>query len=156
MYKKCVCLISLVLLLGMAGKVLAAVTYNQYSGPANGDWNTAGNWALGHVPTTSEKAGAKTVGGPLVASSTPACGEWTLGGTAGGIITINSGGSVSTVTSGGGTPFYSASSGQPYVVTYTVNTLECVKIAIAGNTLTGTAVSNGGTVIDTFTVNKTW
>jgi hypothetical protein len=103
MSKKCICLISLVFLLGMAGNVLAAVTYNQYSGPANGDWNTAGNWALGHVPTTAEKAGAKTVGGPLVVTSTPACGEWTLGGTAGGIITINSGGSVSTVTSGGGT-----------------------------------------------------
>ena len=57
------------------------------------------------------------------------------------------------VTSGsGGAPFYSASSGQPYVVTYTVNTLECVKIAIAGNTLTGTTVSDGGTVIDTFTI----
>ena len=62
---------------------------------------------------------------------------------------------VSHVTSGaGGAPFYSASSGQPYVVTYTVNTLECVKIAIAGNTLTGTAVSNSGTVIDTFTITK--
>ena len=59
------------------------------------------------------------------------------------------------VTSGaGGAPFYSASSGQPYVVTYTVNTLECVKIAIAGNTLTGTTVSNSGAVIDTFTITK--
>jgi acid phosphatase len=59
------------------------------------------------------------------------------------------------VTSGaGGAPFYSASSGQPYVVTYTTNTLECVKIAIAGNTLTGTAVSNSGAVIDTFTITK--
>jgi hypothetical protein len=103
MYKKCVCLISLVFLLGMVGNVSAAVTYNQYSGPTNGDWNTAANWALGHVPTTAEKAGFKTVGGPLVAASTPACGEWTLGGTAGGIITINTGGTVSTVTSGGGT-----------------------------------------------------
>jgi phosphodiesterase/alkaline phosphatase D-like protein len=53
----------------------------------------------------------------------------------------------------GGAPYYSASSGQPYVVTYTVNTLECVKIAIAGNTLTGTTVSSSGSVIDTFTIN---
>jgi hypothetical protein len=95
--KKCICLISLVFLLAMAGNVLAAVTYNQYSGPYDGDWNTGANWALGRVPITSDKAGAKTVGGPLVAASTPPCGEWTLGGTAGGIITINSGGSVSTV-----------------------------------------------------------
>jgi hypothetical protein len=95
--------VSIVLLLTLTAISSAAVTYNQYSGPANGDWNTGANWALGHVPTTAEKAGAKTAGGPLVVTSTPACGEWTLGGTAGGIITINAGGSVSTVTSGGGT-----------------------------------------------------
>jgi hypothetical protein len=53
------------------------------------------------------------------------------------------------ITSGaGGAPFYTASPGQPYVVTYTVDTLEFVKVDIQGNTLTFTAVSDGGTVID--------
>jgi hypothetical protein len=59
------------------------------------------------------------------------------------------------ITSGsGGAPFYTASSGWPYVVTYTVDTLEFVKVDIQGNTLTGTATSNSGAVIDTFTITK--
>jgi predicted phosphodiesterase len=57
------------------------------------------------------------------------------------------------VTSGsGGAPFYSITAGQPYVESAVPNVLECVKVAISGNTLTGTALSSTGSVIDTFTV----
>ena len=53
------------------------------------------------------------------------------------------------ITSGAaGATLYSATPGQPYVVTYTINTLEFVKVDIQGDTLTFTAVSDGGTVID--------
>jgi predicted phosphodiesterase len=59
------------------------------------------------------------------------------------------------VTSGsGGAPYYSAAAGQPYVVTYSTDVLECVKVEINGNTLTGNTVSDGGIVIDTFTITR--
>jgi len=53
------------------------------------------------------------------------------------------------ITSGaGGAPYYGVDNSRPYVVTSTANTLEFVKVDIQGNTLTFTAVSDGGTVID--------
>jgi len=149
MCKKYVCLISLVFLLGMVGNVSAAVTYNQYSGPYDGDWNTAANWALGRVPTTSDKAGAKTVGGPLVAASTPACGEWTLGGTAGGIITINAGGSVSTVVGDGtGRVSMGQSSGEAGTLQMNGGTATFAGILDLGYAGTGSKINLYGGTID--------
>ncbi len=52
---------------------------------------------------------------------------------------------------GGGAPLYTPLTGQPNVVSVT-KSLDVVKVAISGNTLTGTAISSTGTVLDTFTV----
>jgi hypothetical protein len=146
-YKKCVCLVSLVFLLGVGSNDWAAVTYNQYSGPANGDWNTAGNWALGHVPTTAEKAGFKTVGGPLVVTSTPACGEWTLGGTTGGIVTINSGGTVQTVVgSGTGRVSMGQSASESGTLNMNGGTATFAGILDVGYAGTGIINLDGGTI----------
>ncbi len=52
---------------------------------------------------------------------------------------------------GGGAPLYTPLADQPNVVAYS-KSLDVVKVAISGNTLTGTAISETGTVLDTFTV----
>jgi hypothetical protein len=63
-------------------------------------------------------------------------------------------GYVQHVTSGGGgAPLYDPVDGQPNIVTVT-KSLDVVKVAISGNTLTCTAISSTGTVLDTFTLIK--
>ena len=54
---------------------------------------------------------------------------------------------------GGGAPLYSPVPGQPYVVK-TSKSYSFVKIAIDGNTLTGTALQSDGTPIETFTITR--
>jgi hypothetical protein len=102
MYKKmtfCVCLI----IVSLTCNAYSEIVYNQWSGLAGTtDWNTAGNWALGYVPdilapngTDNVKAGFKTATGPVVGPETTnaAAYQITLGGVAGGILTL-SGGSI--------------------------------------------------------------
>jgi hypothetical protein len=43
-------------LTGSRASTAAVICDNSYSGPANGNWNVAGSWTQGHVPTTSEAA----------------------------------------------------------------------------------------------------
>ncbi len=63
-------------------------------------------------------------------------------------------GDVQHVTSGGGgAPLYDPVAGQPNIVTYTKSLNYC-RVAISGNTLTCTALSSTGTVLDTFTLVK--
>jgi hypothetical protein len=135
-----VSVISFVLLLSMAGSATAA--YDQYSGPANGNYNTAGNWALGYVPTTADKAGFKTAGGPLVNSSTPTCDQWTLGGTSGGIITIASGGSVQT----NGRVSFGQSAGENGTLVMTGGTAAFGANVDLGYAGSGTIDMSGGTI----------
>jgi hypothetical protein len=82
MYKKNMCLISVILLLGLFGSAFAAdVQWNN----AGGDrlWRNASNWDLG-VPTSADKAAIRddTILGPIIDSSTAAvanqvvCGDW--------------------------------------------------------------------------------
>jgi hypothetical protein len=71
MYKKCVCLISVVLLLGLVGNASAAdVQWNN----AGGDrlWRNSANWAGGAVPTSADKAAIRdsSVSGPIIDAST--------------------------------------------------------------------------------------
>jgi len=102
MHKKITFCAAYIIVISLTCSAWSAVVYNQWSGGAGtSDWNTAGNWKLARVPTTSDKAGFKTVNGPLVDSSTPPCGEWTLGGVSGGVVTISSGGTVQTVVGDG-------------------------------------------------------
>ena len=100
MYKKmtfCVCLI----IASLACNAYSIVEYNQWSGLAGTtDWNTAGNWALGYVPDIlapngidNVKAGFKTATGPILGTETTDANAYqiTLGGVAGGILTMNGG-----------------------------------------------------------------
>ena len=164
--KKHVSVILFILLMCMTADVSAA--YNQYSGAANGSWNTAGNWALGTVPTTADKAGFKTAGGPLVTSSTPTCDQWTLGGSSGGLVTINSGGSVQTngrvalgqsagesgtLTMNGGTATFGGVLDLGYAGTGHINlnggTINAASFAMRSSGGTGTMNITGGTLIVT-------
>jgi hypothetical protein len=82
-YKKCVCLISIVLLLCIVGNASAAdVQWNN----AGGDrlWRNADNWDLDYVPASGDKAAIRdaSVSGPIIDGSTTAqanqvvVGDW--------------------------------------------------------------------------------
>ncbi len=83
MYKKCICLISLVFLLGMVGNV-SAVDRNWTNGNGDRLWSTAANWSGSTIPTIADKAAIRNsaISGPIINSSTTAVanqivvGDW--------------------------------------------------------------------------------
>jgi T5SS/PEP-CTERM-associated repeat protein len=83
MYKKCVCLISLVFLLGMVGNVSAA-DRNWTNANGNRLWSTAANWSGSVIPTSADKAAIRNsaISGPIIQSGITAVanqivvGDW--------------------------------------------------------------------------------
>jgi len=72
MYKKNMCLISVVLLLGMVGSALAAPNINWDNESGDRRWDNAVNWDPNVVPTSIDKAAIRQGGdGPIIDSSTP-------------------------------------------------------------------------------------
>jgi hypothetical protein len=67
--KKCICLISLVFLLGMVVDA-SAVDRNWTNGNGNRLWTTAANWSGSVVPTSADKAGIRNqaILGPIIQS----------------------------------------------------------------------------------------
>ena len=137
------------------------MTYIQWDGGAGtSNWMTAANWAGDVIPGTADKAGFKTATGAVVSTTVPTFMQMTLSGHVHYYSRVSvpfsssqypPWGDVQHVTSGGGADLYTPVAGQPNVVAYS-RSLDVVKVVISGDTLTGTAVSETGTVLDTFTV----
>ena len=98
MYKKNMCLISVVLLLGMAGSALA-IDSNWNNNGGDREWDNVNNWSAG-VPTGADKAGIRhsVPDGPIIDSGTAAVanvivlGDWSSTDTldiTGGSLTTN-------------------------------------------------------------------
>jgi len=72
MYKKNMCLIPFILLLGMVGSALAALNINWDNESGDRRWDNAVNWDPNVVPTSIDKAAIRQGGdGPIIDSSTP-------------------------------------------------------------------------------------
>ncbi len=83
-------LTSLIFLSSFASVCPAA--YIQWDGGAGtSDWNNAVNWNTDVIPGTADKAGFKTATGAVVTTTVPTFADMTLGGTGGGILTLQSG-----------------------------------------------------------------
>ena len=145
MNKKCVCLISILLLLGIVGNA-SAVDRNWTNGNGNRAWGTAANWSGSVIPTSADKAAIRNsaILGPIIGTGTNAVasqvviGDWsstsdTLDMT-GGTLTTGS-----WVTLG-----YSA--GNNGTFTISGGTVNFGSTLYVGNSGTGTINMTGGTI----------
>ena len=73
MYKKYMCLVLVVVLLGMVGSALADTDWT--NGGGDREWDNLSNWSAG-VPTSADKTGirADIPNGPIIDSGTTAVG----------------------------------------------------------------------------------
>jgi len=67
MFKKMICLVSFVLVLGLVVDVQAATVDWTDAGPDH-LWSTPANWATGTVPTTAEAVNIRMLPGPIIAN----------------------------------------------------------------------------------------
>jgi hypothetical protein len=147
MCKKYVCLISLILMLTLAGNALA-VDRNWTNGNGNRAWGTAANWDTG-VPTTADKAAIRNqaILGPIIAAGTNAVanqvvvGDW---GSTSDSLTITGG----SLTTSGTNPWiilgYGASNNGTLIVSG--GTINAGGNLYAGFSGTGTIDMTGGVV----------
>ena len=90
MFRKMICLVSFVLVLGLMVDVQAAVNWT--GDGADDLWSTATNWDTGTVPTSADKVRIDMLPGPTVANEGAVCGdEIRVGNQATGALTVDGG-----------------------------------------------------------------
>jgi len=99
MFKK-ITFLAYIIVICLTCNAFSVVVYNQWGGAGTSDWDTASNWNLGYVPNilapdgiNNVKAGFKTATGPVLGPNTTSAAAYqiTLGGSAGGIVTMSGG-----------------------------------------------------------------